>query len=51
MTFIGGSRSCMYVLERLVKLNGPDVATFSGFKFSQLEMSKRDVVIRGGGLG
>ncbi|KAI9461548.1 cytochrome P450 [Lactarius psammicola] len=32
MTFIGGSRACM---------SWADSATFSGFKFSQLEMSKR----------
>ncbi|KAJ3804415.1 cytochrome P450 [Lentinula aff. lateritia] len=40
MTFLGGGRSCMYVLQpRLIELNKSNaVITDSGFKFSQLEM-------------
>ncbi|KAF8825456.1 hypothetical protein HHX47_DHR6000059 [Lentinula edodes] len=40
MTFLGGGRSCMYVLQpTLVELNKSNaIITDSGFKFSQLEM-------------
>lgn len=42
MTFLGGGRSCMYVIQPgLVELKKSNtIITDSGFKFSQLEMSK-----------
>ena len=50
MTFIGGPRACLCVEQRLVEIiSAADLVklTRRGFKFAQLELSKRKGTMQG----
>lgn len=46
LSFIGGPRACMYVWDCVIEMSWADPTTRSGFKFSQLEISKAKVLQR-----